>query len=381
VTLQDDHGALPGHAEVLLRRLDTLDGLSAPETATLYYQHTQYAERCRVLGDHLRGILDLSARYWYAAALAGTRTALEHHLIDRLLFLADRWVAEIPVKAENVQTEEARLAALKAGMRLDFVSWRYRKVQGIIDLVIRHSAPVSPYYFWVYQYNPFRVKKKVASRVAMGFRDPDVEQKSAKKSRDEWDRRFTIGSLQKNLEANRLLRGRVGVQVDVHYAFLSAFVHSVQQAYDRVHHRNTPIGTFDHYASELVLLYVVALAAAELEIFGRMAKRDPRLQLLEWATVQAEITAAREASSYFWFLSGEPHMYDRIQQVHSRKPILVGGLPSKRLRVNPASLSPSRVRYYTDPLERIINMHRSSREMFSGQMFQSPFERPNAWLR
>ena len=155
MTLRDDHGALPGHAEVLLRRLDTFDGLSAPETATLYFQHMQYAERCRVLGNHLRGILDLSARYWYAAALAGTRTALEHHLIDRLLFLADRWVAEIPVKAENVQAEEARLAALKAGQRPDFVSWRYRKVQG-------------------YQYNPFRVKKKVASRVAMGFRDPKV---------------------------------------------------------------------------------------------------------------------------------------------------------------------------------------------------------------
>src|SRR2546427_11913486 len=104
-------------------------------------------------------------------------------------------------------------------------------------------------------------------RVAMGFRDPAAEQKWAKESKDEWDRRFVFGRLRKNLDANRLLRPGLGVQVDVHYAFLSAFVHGVQKAYGRVHQRNAPRGTFDHYASELVLLYVIAIAAAELEMF------------------------------------------------------------------------------------------------------------------
>jgi hypothetical protein len=97
--------------------------------------------------------------------------------------------------------------------------------------------------------------------------------------------------------------------------------------------------------------------------------------------VAVEIVAAQTASSYFWFLSGGPHEYDRIQHVHSRKPILTRGLPSKRLRIDPARLSPSRVKYYTDPLDRLIHLHRSAREMFSGQIFRSPFERPDAHLR
>lgn len=389
MTLLDDHSDLPRHAELLLRRLEGLEGLFGPRDV-LHDQHRQFAERCGVLCDHFRGALDLSAGFRYAAALAVTRTALEHHLIDRLLFLADRWVIEIPTKVENVLAEETRLAALKASTRPDFVGWQYKKVPGIIDLTIRgvfregsvgRGMTVSPYFFWIDRYNPFAVKKRVAAHVAMGFRDPDSMQKWAAETKNLWDRVFAYGRLRKNLDANRLLRPRLGVQVDVHYAFLSAFVHGVQKAYETTHHRNRAFGTFDHYTSELVLLYVVAIAAAELEMFGRMAKRDPRLELLEWPTVEAEIVEARKASSYFWFLSGGPHEYDRIQQVHSRKPMLTHGLPSKRLRVDPASLSPSRIKYYSDPLDRLIHLHSSTREMVSGQVFRSPFERSDARLR
>jgi len=390
VTLLDDHGDLPRHAEVLLGRLDRLSGLFGPADVA-HAQHMYFAQRCEVLSDQLKGVLDLSGRFRYAAALALTRTALEHHLIDRLVFLADRWVVEIPIKAENVEAERARLATLRGSTRPDFVSWRYEKVAGVINLVVRgiyregsvgRGMTVSPYYFWVYDYNPFTVKKKAAPHVAMGFRDPGAELKWAKQSANAWDRLFALGRLRKNLDANRLLRPRLGVQVDVHYAFLSAFVHGVQKAYERVHGYNIPnrLGTFNHYASELAFLYVVSIAAAELEMFGRMAKREPRLELLDWSTVEAEIDAARTSSSYFWFLSGEPNMYDRIQQVHSRKPVLAGGLPSKRLRVDPASLRSSRVKYYRDPLERIRQLHQSSAEMFSGQIFESPFERADARL-
>jgi hypothetical protein len=390
VTVSDDHDDLPTHAEVLLRRLDELSALFAPAEVA-YGQHMQFAQRCEVLSDHLKGVLDLSARYRYAAALAVTRTALEHHLVDRLMFLADRWVVEISVKAENVEAEKARLSALKAGKRPEFMSWRYEKAQGVIDLVVRGffmdasvgRITVSPYYLWVYKYDPFAVKKRSAPHVAMGFRDPDAELKWAEESKDVWDRRFVLGALRKNLVANRLLRPRLGVQVDVHYAFLSAFVHGVQGAYERVHGYNIPnrLGTFDHYASELALLYVVAIAAAELEMFGRMAKREPRLELREWSAVEAEVAAARTASSYFWFLSGEPTMYDRIQQVHSRKPILTRTGTSKRLRTDPASLNSARVKYYRNPFDRLVALHQTSMEMLTGHTFRSPFERPQAGSR
>jgi hypothetical protein len=330
VTLLDDHGPLPSHAEVLLQRLKGLSGLSAPAKVA-YHQHMQHAERCRVLGDHLRGVLVLSAGFHYAASFALTRTALEHHLLDRLLFLATRWIDERGIKAHDVPAEHARLLALKAGPRPDIVRWWYDADLSKMIVLIRglflkgslgRGATLSPYYLRVDEYDPFTVQKKVSSRVATGFRNREAEQKWAAESLRAWREHFTFGQLRKNLDVNRLLIPRLGVQVDVHYAFLSAYVHGVQKAYEQVYSHNIPskVGDFDHYASELALLYVIAIAAAELEAFGRMVKRAPRLRLLEWPKVEAEIAAARAASSYFWFLSGEPHQYDRIQEVDTRMP-------------------------------------------------------------
>ena len=84
------------------------------------------------------------------------------------------------------------------------------------------------------------------------------------------------------------------------------------------------MGSFDHYWSELLLLYVIVIAAAELEIYGRIARRIPRLDLRDWDDVLSEAREAQAASSYFWFLSGAPEVYDRIDTVHTpagnRKP-------------------------------------------------------------
>ena len=81
--------------------------------------------------------------------------------------------------------------------------------------------------------------------------------------------------------------------------------------------RNYPVrmGSFGHYASEIARLYVVALAAAEVEIYGRMARRPPRLRLSGWEDVERDVSAARRMSSYFWFLGDGPTMLDRIDTV------------------------------------------------------------------
>ena len=203
----------------------------------------------------------------------------------------------------------------------------------------------------------------------------------AEDSAREWHETFTFDRLRANLDVNRLLVPRLSVQVEVHYAFLSAYVHGAQRAYDLVYGHNTPrsLGEFDHYSDELCLLYVIALAAAELELFGRMAKRSPRLQLTDWAAVAREITDARVASEYFWFLSGGPHLHDRIEELHTR----MGRRkqPWTLPRVDPRTLPAHRVRYYLNPLQRLVELHRSSQEFVSGQVFRSPFERADARRR
>jgi hypothetical protein len=326
----------------------------------------------------------------YAAALVVARTALEHHLLDRLLFLGNRWVVSYGVKTTQVAAEEKRLAGLKAGSRPDIARWRHDPRTGLMKVVIRglfregslgRGTTLSPYYFRVDRYDPFTGGKRLAGRLARGFKDRSTNLRRAEESAREWHEAFAFDRLRASLDANRLLVPRLGVQVEVHHAFLSAYVHGTQAADDLVYGGNTPrpLGAFDHYADELCLLYVLVLAAAELEVFGRMARRRPRLKLADWPTVERDVADARLASEYFWFLSGGPHVYDRIEELHTR--MERRKRPWTLPRVNPVSLPAERVRFYSNPLRRLVALHRSSQEFISGQVFPSPFERADARFR
>lgn len=134
-----------------------------------------------------------------------------------------------------------------------------------------------------------------------------------------------------------------------------------------------------HCASEWVLRYVIVLTAAEIEIYGRMARRDPPLLLRDWEEVKTEVREAQAAASYFWFLSGGPEMFDRIDTAHPPP----GNWKPKwgRPRVNPAAIKTVRVRYYRNPLGRLVKLHQSYQELSTGLVYRSPFERRDAQRR
>jgi hypothetical protein len=388
MTLTDDHGALPAHAERLLVRLETLARHEGGGRVS-HMQHMDYRHRAEQLADHLRAALAVNDVHRYASALVILRAALEHHLMDRLIFLSRLYVETYGgIKKEDVQAEYARLAALKAGPRPDIARWWWD--DSGMNVVIRglqstkakkgRGTIISPYYFRMDEFDPFVGPRKHVRKLAAPFWEKVYREDWAKESAAAWRRWFMLDKIRKALDVNRLLPG-MGIQVDVHYGFLSAFVHPSKRGYEAIYGRNYPdrTGSFDHYASELVLLYVIRLAAAELEIYGRMAKRPPRLRLIQWDEVEKDAGDARLASAYFWFLGDGPTMRDRIDTVHtprgSAKP------RAGRPRIDPASLPLDRVKYYNDPLERLVSLHRSDQELTTGLLYQSRFERPDARFR
>jgi hypothetical protein len=128
----------------------------------------------------------------------------------------------------------------------------------------------------------------------------------------------------KALRVNRLLLGR-HIQVDVHYGFRSGFAHPSKRGYEA--------------------------------IFGGNSR----------------------ASSYFWFSSDEPEMFDRIDTVHTPP----GNWKPKwgRPKVDPSAIRPVRIRYYRNPLGRLVKLHQSYQEMSTGLVYRSPFERQAATFR
>ena len=55
-------------------------------------QHTDHAKRLQQLRHQLGALLRLSESHHYPSALGVVRSALEHHLMDRLILLANRHI-------------------------------------------------------------------------------------------------------------------------------------------------------------------------------------------------------------------------------------------------------------------------------------------------
>jgi hypothetical protein len=384
MTALDDHGTLPAHAERMLSRVEELHGLSI-HGSSMHMQHMEYADRARQLADHLRAVLALSDARHYPSALVVVRAALEHHLMDRLIFLATRYVETYGgVKVEDMPKEEARLAALRDGPKPDIERWWRDDATGEMNVVIRglHSnrskkgrgQTISPYYFRIDDFDPFTGGKKHAAEVASPFWRKAHREEWAAQSLAMWRRYFVHDRVLKALDVNHLLPGRLRIQVDIHYGFLSGYAHPSKKGYGAFHGLNHPdrLGQFDHYGSEIALLYVVSIAAAELDTFMRMCRHAPRLGLRGWDDIATEVRDARLAASHFWFLGGEPQVLDRLDTVHTP----AGGDPNwGRPGRDWRKLRDRDVQYYADPLDRLVRLHHGWSEMSSGLVYNSPFQR------
>jgi hypothetical protein len=160
---------------------------------------------------------------------------------------------------------------------------------------------ISPYYFRIDDFDPFTGGKKHAAKVASPFWRKLHRQDWAASAAAMWDQYFVHGRVMKAIDVNHLLPGRLRMQVDIHDGFLSGYAHPSNKGYEAFHGLNNPdrLDDFDHYGSEIALLYVITLAAAELEIFMRMSRRQPRLGLRDADAIATEVRDARLSSSYF----------------------------------------------------------------------------------
>jgi hypothetical protein len=248
----------------------------------------------------------------------------------------------------------------------------------------RFARTLSIYYVWLRDYDPF-VGAPDDQRFLVREHAPlSAYVKMAMDQRRiygdlKWD------EIRNNLRINGLMQERRLRQLGVHYRFLSASVHPWLAITTAVYGRNQPRqrGLFDHYVTELVLLYVIEIAAAELLALGKMASRAPRLQLRDWAEVGVDVKSAAALTAYFWWPGGRPHEFDRVKEANARMWHGRRGIPRifpPKHVTTPAQLRVDQVRYYRNPLRRLIDMHQSVNEYF-GFSYVSPWPRPDAQQR
>jgi len=196
-----------------------------------------------------------------------------------------------------------------------------------------------------------------------------------------WRNSLTWLSLKTNLQLNQLATEREVLQLDVHYRFLSAFVHPFSEHITDSVYRQQIQGdwpTEEHFAEELVLLYVCTLAIDELRAFEAMTHRDPRVDLHNWDEVRRELDLAEAQIAHAWAPGRSPFAFDRVYETNQRvfdatAELHASGQPmSPQDGEDPRALRDDDIRYYADPLRRVVRLHQSWTEYTTGLSWVSP---------
>ncbi|WFE22715.1 hypothetical protein O7621_05075 [Solwaraspora sp. WMMD937] len=353
-------------------------------------QHTDCADRVRNLGMYLQAALLQAQSNAYLSAFATLRTALEHMLVDHLVFSGARYIRVIRGVDDATWSEWQRKRAA-AEEFTDVIDWVRKKTDVEITTEGLRSAPddggqsyiISPHYFLLREYQPYLGPASAQAEFDDGIGDLADDRKFAKENDHLYRTYLSWSSIKKNLLSNDFVDEKTITMIEVHYRFLSSFVHPIADVTEIVYGRNnSSVPSYDHYSSELVLLYVIVIAVEELNHFHEMAQRYPVVGIAGWSSTMDLCRSAWQLASHLWFPGHRPHRYDYIQEANTRAFRLLQEDSSGEVqREDPMSIPEDEVRYYRDPMRRLVALHGSFSEIMSGYSYISPWPRPDARFR
>jgi len=379
-----EHPTLTATATEVLARLGDWPREVGPASgASAWTHHGEFAERTVQLGSHLEAALALADDGRVPSALAVARTALEHHLLDRLLLLADRyeeivrptdperlddWERAWEEKAETWTLDVVSLQRVKSGKALRLVRLGH-KVRDNASGEVREQ--ISPYWPVMGKYDAFLGHPDVQALTVRPFDPLDQREAWSKRNQAMYGAYLRWGSVSSNLELNELASNLETVQLQVHYAFLSAFAHATRSGYE-VGRGTFPNGPpASHVLGEIVLLYVATIAISELRTWVTYVERRPHLLAPLSPTITDLLRRADGVVAYFWFLGGCPQQFDYCQEANRRAHLRL--LAGERPEIGPTELEADDVGYYAEPFDRLVRLHTGAVEMTTG------FGYPPAW--
>ncbi len=353
-----------------------------------YHIHTEFADRARSLALHLSAALTLAQQDLYGPALAIVRTCLEHCLLDSLVFLGTCYV-QIHRGVDEARWQEMQAARERGDEWTTSIRQWNRTRRG--DVYVYHEGlhtrgqsqerqTIAVHYFLLQEYSPFMGSPSEQELLEDGLTQLEKRREWARRNRLLYETYLRWTSLRKSLELNNLATQQQLDQLEVHYRFLSAFVHPLTtEVISLLYGRNRPWPSYDHYSSELVLLYINLLATHELTCFARRASQPPSVALRGWPEIQERCELATRLCAHLWFPGGHPHAYDRWVTANQRAfEVMRDGAARPEHVTPPQNLDDAEVRYYSNPMRRLVAMHSSPRELMTGFVYQSPWPRDDA---
>lgn len=343
---------------------------------TSHMQHMEFCDRAADFAAYVDSALLLSEHRRFAQALSLLRSALDHWAADLVTLLGDRFVQLYPEATEAMLADAVRRREAGELERVVEEPRLVGKNNSKLRIVWRGltsddgEVVLHPLYFEAQNYDPFYGNPDDQPQFADWFtdtRDHAVEQ------RQRYNAFFQWGALVDSLALNGIVQERHRLHLNTHYRFLSAFAHSHHAAHGILQPRSVVAAQgMPHAVDELVLLYAVQLSARYLRAFVAMTERPPQVGLANRGDLDHAIRYGLERSAHLWFLTDEPTVYDRAQELMVRA--AEQQTFTQRTPEEATALDPAAVRYYRNPLERLKQMHRTFREMTTGFTYVSPWQ-------
>jgi hypothetical protein len=400
-----EHGKL---VEIITELIATLKKLpnDVQWGNSTWYQDKQYLDFVRIQTLSLENVMENTMRGCYRDSYHLVRMIFEGYFTLRLISTCDKYPIRIKIRkgekdstldnARDRMIEKARKVfgshLLKTYMDKENKNTLVAVVHGVpvIDDAKKETGVTIPYFYsaWhQFQSVEYHLKrKKVVKKYSTtqflqkgwaGFSNTRTELLDKYASLHKYYLNFD--KMLENLCLNGVLDNKTVTRVLVHYNFLSKFSHCSSDSISLIAERRlsqiTPGGLgsiYDHYLSELALLYICHLLSMHLQhaiYYFRWRNIKLKNEVKVYRSLYKKVA---EDFGYFWFIFNKPHQYDRY--VHANHKCNY----EKKLFYRPEDIRPGDVRYYDDPLGRLKRLHQNQRELMTGNVFISPFPRDDA---
>ena len=374
--------------------------------STSWLQDREILDFIRLQTLSLQNARDNTLRGCYRDTFHLLRMVYEAYFVLRLVSTCDKYPFRIKIRrtAHDPDLEHAKDRAIQEAQRVfgNRLVRTYMEPGSILVVVVRgmqvlddqgqDTGVIVPYYYHVWQ--DFRPDQYHLRRQGVQGRIPTLRfltgewasiprriKKELGKDYGLLYRYFlTFDRILDNLCLNGVLNKKLATRVLVHYNFLSKFSHSSRDSIRLVSERriteitSNGLGViYNHYFSELALLYICHLLSMHLQ-HAMFYLRWRAIKLKDRRGIYQPLCRRVESDfGYFWFIFNRPHQYDRYTDANRKSDYRRG------IFYRPEDIRPGDVRYYDDPLRRLKQLHQSQRELSSGNVFNSSFPRNDAF--
>lgn len=273
--------------------------------------------------------------------------------------------------------------AQKNGKSKDILLLRKTKRKIIIARIgtfVKNSNEIIPFYYWLLdQYDPTQAYIGKEKRIIENYLTPPHLLKKHLEIHESFkEDYFDSKGIYDSLLLNNFIKKSHIQKINVHYNFLSLWVHPnkkkfdiLRQEYDFWNGKKRP----DFFLEHLALLYIGNFASLFLSRFIDFAHRQIQEQKLKGLKnedlIKAELSEFEIATNYFWFIFNKPSFFHKYNYCVNR------GWRSIRYKKAYKTMTPSQVPdgivpYYKDPIHILREMSRGVSNQIYG-VYNPPF--------